>query len=81
MELVNNFGISSILADCYIKVRSVNGSKNEVVADIEILSEKDGREYTRMTALFHPDMNGENFIAQAYAHLKTLPEFANAVDC
>lgn len=27
------------------------------------------------------DMLGENPIAQAYAHLKTLPEFADAVDC
>lgn len=27
------------------------------------------------------DMNGGNPIAQAYAHLKTLPEFADAVDC
>lgn len=27
------------------------------------------------------DLNGENPLAQAYAHLKTLPEFAGAVDC
>lgn len=27
------------------------------------------------------DLNGENPIAQAYAHLKTLPEYAGAVDC
>lgn len=27
------------------------------------------------------NINGENPIAQAYAHLKTLPEFADAVDC
>lgn len=27
------------------------------------------------------DLNGLNPIAQAYLHLKTLPEFANAVDC
>lgn len=27
------------------------------------------------------DMNGANPLAQAYAHLKTLPEFADAVDC
>lgn len=26
-------------------------------------------------------LTGENPIAQAYAHLKTLPEFAGAVDC
>jgi hypothetical protein len=27
------------------------------------------------------DIDGANPIAQAYAHLKTLPEFAGAVDC
>jgi hypothetical protein len=27
------------------------------------------------------DINGENPIKQAYLHLKTLPEFADAVDC
>lgn len=27
------------------------------------------------------DIAGDNPIAQAYAHLKTLPEFSNAVDC
>jgi hypothetical protein len=27
------------------------------------------------------DMDGENPVRQAYLHLKTLPEFANAVDC
>jgi hypothetical protein len=27
------------------------------------------------------DLNGPNPIAQAYAHLKALPEFAGAVDC
>lgn len=27
------------------------------------------------------DINGDNPIAQAYAHLKTLPEYADAVDC
>ena len=26
-------------------------------------------------------IDGENPISQAYAHLKTLPEFAGAVDC
>jgi len=27
------------------------------------------------------DITGENPIKQAYEHLKTLPEFANATDC
>ena len=27
------------------------------------------------------DLQGQNPIAQAYAHIKTLPEFAGATDC
>jgi hypothetical protein len=34
---------------------------------------------TVYTCLF--DLNGPNPIKQAYLHLKTLPEFADAVDC
>jgi hypothetical protein len=30
---------------------------------------------------FNLDMDGENPVKQAYIHLKTLPEFADAVDC
>lgn len=32
-----------------------------------------------MTAAY--DIEGGNPIAQAYSHLKTLPEFAGAIDC
>lgn len=30
---------------------------------------------------FSPSMDGKNFFAQAYDHLKTLPDFENAADC
>lgn len=30
---------------------------------------------------FRVSLEGENFIRQAYLHLKTLPEFADAEDC
>lgn len=30
---------------------------------------------------FTPALEGDNFIKQAYKHLKALPEFADAVDC
>lgn len=33
------------------------------------------------THSFDYDLNGENLIKQAYLHLKTLPEFAYAIDC
>jgi hypothetical protein len=30
---------------------------------------------------FAPNLDGANFIKQAYEHLKTLPEFSGATDC
>ena len=30
---------------------------------------------------FKPTLDGDNFIQQAYNHLKTLPEFAGSTDC
>ena len=30
---------------------------------------------------FAPKLDGENFIKQAYEHLKTLEEFKDAIDC
>jgi hypothetical protein len=39
------------------------------------------RNLVSKTYNFQPDLGGANFLAQAYAHLKTLPEFSGAVDC
>ena len=33
------------------------------------------------TFYFKPNMNGGNFIAQAYKHLKTQPNFNDSFDC
>ena len=68
-----------VFNDCYIKVESVAGSKTIMSATVSTkLSES-----TTVSAnySFTPNMNGGNFIAQAYEHLKTLPEFEGAVDC
>jgi hypothetical protein len=70
---------TKIFSNCYIKVCKVDGDKNKVQAlVISTLSEQSN---INKTYEFSPDMNGKNFIAQAYEHLKTLPEFAGAVDC
>ena len=67
------------LGECYIKVETVNGNKETVLANVT-MTNSDGivRNYS---CSFQPNMNGNNFIAQAYVYLKTLPEFAGAIDC
>jgi hypothetical protein len=61
------------LKDCYIKVEGVSASKE--IASASVSFTKDELSIARVYE-FVPAMDGGNFIAQAYEHLKTLPEFA-----
>jgi hypothetical protein len=75
-----NKGQETVVFNAYIKVVFVSGDKNEAVASVvfndnENKIEKQYR-FTVSTSEF-----SKNFIAQAYNHLKTLPEFAGATDC
>ena len=63
----------------YIKVESVSASKTAASADVSY-SNDDGI-VTSKRFEFMPNLEGENFIKQAYMHLKSLDEFAGAVDC
>jgi hypothetical protein len=73
---------ASVELNCYCKVISVDGGKDG--ADIKCLLRDESKGATAIAGYsFVPSVvdGAENFIAQAYAHLKTLPEFADAVDC
>lgn len=60
-----------------IKVSSVQGSSTEASADVRFIA--DGVSFAKFYK-FTPDMNGPNFVKQAYEYLKTLPEFEDAKD-
>ena len=64
--------------DAYIKVETVTGNKFQVASTISLT---DNKKVFYRTYEFSPDLAGPNFIAQAYLHLKTLPEFSDATDC
>jgi hypothetical protein len=81
ITLKNNFGENSEFPDAYLRVDRVDGSKREVVAQIGFYKEVEGAFLLSKFISFSPSMDNGNFIAQAYEHLKTLPEFADAVDC
>jgi hypothetical protein len=73
-------GVEAVtIADAYFKVEEVYGSK-ELVTCVVSINANSGS-LMRVKHQFQPTMEGSNFIAQAYNYLKTLPEFANAVDC
>jgi len=77
------FSGSLEIADAYWRIEQVIATKNEVQCVVTI-NKKDGdtiEQVTNKRYSFTPDLVGKNFIAQAYEHLKTLPEFAGAIDC
>ena len=65
------------LHNAYIKVESVSGDKETVTATV---TTKIGEGVKTKFYHYKPNLDGSNFIKQAYEHLKTLPEFADAVD-
>jgi hypothetical protein len=73
-------GVQRATFSAYIKVASIAGDKSEVVATVSFSSEtaKLEKQYTVPVSV---ESGSANFIAQTYAHLKTLPEFAGATDC
>jgi len=66
------------LDDVYVKIETISGDKKQLMV---FVSFKGFNVSGSKTYTFSPDMNGPNIVKQAYLHLKTLPEFADAVDC
>ena len=68
--------------DAYHRVEGVQVNKNTMT--FQVRSYKDNSDFPHFAdAVFgcSYDIDGNNPIKQAYAHLKTLPEFAGATDC
>jgi len=78
---INFLGQDISFNNAYIKVVKVNGDKTTITASVDTLTEANGQQISRVDYIFSHDLNNGNVIAQAYQHLKTLPEFAGAVDC
>lgn len=80
LEASTQFGTIKVL-DCYVRVLNVEVSKTEIGVRTQYLKNANGGLLQEQRYVFPYDINGENPIKQAYLHLKTLPEFANSVDC
>lgn len=84
--ITTNTGIE--VQNAYIRVDAVAGYKGGIEASVNFYVSQqafvDGNGYVQQKIInFVPsvEQGSENFIAQAYGHLKTLPEFADAIDC
>jgi hypothetical protein len=81
VELTDNFGEKISFANAYIRVENLTGTKLSIAAKVSTYKSKDADFLGYQFVNFTPDMNGGNFIAQAYEYLKALPEFTQAKDC
>lgn len=77
---VELYGKALTFHNAYIVVNEVSASKDIAKATLLYFSEAGGEVFDRKAVDFVPDMNGENFIKQAYLHLKSTPEFAHSED-
>lgn len=66
--------------NAYIKVVAISGGKEQLRVSVGF--SEGVKEFVKNYSFAPSFANGStNFIAQAYMHLKTLPEFAGASDC
>ena len=70
------------LPSAYIRVESVRlVTKSEISFSVCIYADQSKPMVECISAECAYDINGENPIAQAYSHIKTMHEFFDAVDC
>lgn len=81
LSLTNNFDEFSVFPDAYIQVAQVSATKQTCTVSYLILRKQKGQKLEERFSSFPHDLEGPNPIKQAYLHLKTLPEFADAIDC
>jgi hypothetical protein len=70
-----------VVNNVYIKVVQVNATKDHGTAHVRYYKQKDGNLLNEKSLDFPVVLEGKNFIEQAYMHIKTLEEFAQAKDC
>lgn len=69
------------ISSAYIKVERVIANKLTALAEVSVAANSNQAPVFQRAYSFDVDLNGPNLIKQAYLYLKTLPEFADAVDC
>jgi hypothetical protein len=73
-------GVQKVSFSAYAKITSIIGNKDSITANVNFQS--DAQQFDKQYQIPVSTTTGSsNFIAQAYEHLKTLPDFAGATDC
>lgn len=64
----------------YCKIINLSANKLNGQVSVSVEGEKFST-VSHYPVIFSVEENSPNFIRQAYLHLKTLPDFANSIDC
>jgi hypothetical protein len=78
---IQGFSGKVLCQNAYCRVTRINGNKSILSVSVEITNPAEAVVLETLFYEFAPDLNGPNLFKQAYLHLKTLPEFSDAVDC
>lgn len=83
VEVTDAFGDQKTFKNAYIRVENISGNKHRILIDVKIYRDSVSleRPIKQLTEKFAPELNGDNFIAQSYMHLKTTQNFGDALDC
>jgi len=82
MALKKNFQYNGVqVVSGYLKVANINGDKNRLAFVLSYSVDAEHNPLKTEQLNFVPNMDGGNFIQQAYQHLKTLNGFEDATDC
>jgi hypothetical protein len=76
-----NLGTQVTFPKAYVKVEKIIGNLSLLEIYLAVYSAKGETFIESKKYLFIPSAEGYNFVKQAYLYLKSLPEFADVVDC
>jgi hypothetical protein len=81
ITITDAYGDEKTFSDAYIRVDAIGGKKDQMIATIRFYKKQgEALVFKEISEIFVPDLDGSNFIKQAYEHLRALPEFAGAAD-
>lgn len=69
------------VSNTYQRIQNIKLAKTSMDFQVSVYAQIDKAAFKYKNFACAYDINGENPFKQAYTHLKTLPEFAGAVDC
>ena len=73
--------VGDVNFSAYIKITSFSGNKESMSFEVTYFKEETQDVINQTHFIIKPNLDGNNFIKQAYEHLKGLPEFESAIDC